>query len=287
MKKRLSHYVDISRIKYPTGIWLLFLPCLFGMFLALKKVPDPSSIEICRMIFLFLIGSVVMRSAGCIVNDLLDQKFDKKVERTKSRPLASGKITRFEAFILLGTLLFLGFLILLQFNSKTILSGVFALLLLATYPLMKRITYYPQVFLGLTFNFGILMSSLAILEKIDVDFILLYFAAIIWTVIYDTIYAYQDVEDDFKIGVKSTALKFGKNPKKILTLLSLTMFLSLIYLGLRTQLNLNFFLIILLASFLLTHKIKNCDFKNSKNCLAVFKYNLWIGILILTAIISG
>ncbi len=287
MKKRLSNYIDLTRLKQPTGIWLLFLPCLFGIALAVKKLPAVTFAEIARMVFLFFIGSVVMRSAGCVINDYFDQKFDKKVARTKSRPLASGKVSPREALILAASLLLLGFLILLQFNLKTILSGFFALALLATYPLTKRITNYPQIFLGLTFNFGILMSSLAIFDGIDSDFVLLYFSAIIWTVIYDTIYAYQDLEDDLRIGIKSTAIKFGRNPQKILLLLSLIMFLSLIYLGWQLQLKPIFFLVILLNAFLLTRKIKNCDFKNSANCLAVFKENFWVGILILTAIILG
>ena len=228
-----------------------------------------------------------MRSAGCVINDLFDKKFDEKILRTKNRPLASGKVSRFEALILLGLLLILGFVILLQFNFKTILSGFFALALVATYPLMKRVTHYPQIFLGLTFNFGILMSGLVFLEKITLDFIILYIAGIIWTVIYDTIYAYQDIEDDLKIGVKSTAIKFKSNPKKILIFLSLTMFLDLIFLGFFKQFSLTFFLIIFFATVLLSEKIRKCDLRTPENCLAVFKSNLWIGILILTAIISG
>ena len=250
-------------------------------------MPDISTFAITKIIFLFFVGSVVMRSAGCVINDLFDKKFDEKILRTKNRPLASGKVSRKEALILLGLLLILGFAILLQFNLKTILSGFFALALIVTYPLTKRVTHYPQIFLGLTFNFGILMSGLVFLEKITLDFIMLYIAGIIWTVIYDTIYAYQDIEDDLKIGVKSTAIKFKSNPKKILIFLSLAMFLDLVFLGFLKQFSATFFLIILFAAFFLSEKIKKCDLQNSENCLAVFKSNLWVGILILTAIISG
>ncbi len=211
----LSNYIKLTRLNQPTGIWLLFLPCLFGIFLALKKLPNFETIEAARIILLFLAGSIVMRSAGCVINDLIDQKFDEKVERTKNRPLAAKKISRRAALILLGVLLFLGFLILLQFNTRTILSGFAALALVASYPLMKRITHYPQVFLGLTFNFGVLMASLALLENIGIGAVILYFACIIWTVIYDTIYAYQDIDDDLKIALKSTQISFNKNPKKI------------------------------------------------------------------------
>jgi len=287
VKNKLKPYIELTRLNRPIGIWLLFLPCLFGIFLALKKAPHADMFFVVRIIFLFFIGSIVMRSAGCIINDLFDQKFDEKVARTKSRPLASGQITRRKALILLGSLLFLGFTILLQFNLKTILSGFLALALVVTYPLMKRITYYPQLFLGLTFNFGILMSGLAMLGQINFDFITLYFAGIIWTVIYDTIYAFQDIEDDLRIGVKSTAIKFQSNPKKILIFLSLAMFLDLILLGFVNNFGPIFFLIIFIASFFMNEKIKKCDLQNSSNCLAAFKANLWIGVLILTAIIFG
>lgn len=284
---KFSSYLKLARLNQPTGIWLLFLPCLFGIFLALKAAPDISTLAITKIIFLFFVGSLVMRSAGCIVNDLFDKKFDEKILRTKNRPLASGKVSRFEALILLGLLLIFGFTILLQFNFKTILSGFFALALVIIYPLMKRVTHYPQIFLGLTFNFGIVMSSLVFLEKITLDFVILYIAGIIWTVIYDTIYAYQDIEDDLKIGVKSTAIKFKSNSKRILISLSLVMCLDLIFLGFLKQFSPTFFLIISFTTFFLSEKIRKCDLQNSENCLAVFKSNFWIGILILTAIISG
>lgn len=284
---QISNYIKLTRLNQPTGIWLLFLPCLFGIFLALKKVVNPDFYEIIHVIFLFLIGAIVMRCAGCVINDLLDQKFDEKVLRTKDRALAAKKITRRKALILLASLLFLGLIILLQFNFHTILSGFLALILVATYPLMKRFTYYPQVFLGLTFNFGILMSSLALLNKITLEALILYFVSIIWTVIYDTIYAYQDIEDDVRIGVKSTAIKFGNNAKKILISLNLVMFLGLVLLGWMANFRAEFFLAILLVDLFLNQKIKTCDFTNSANCLKVFKANIWVGFLILIAIILG
>ncbi len=283
----MLNYIKLARLNQPTGIWLLFLPCLFGIFLALKKLPNPDIFETLRIIFLFFIGSIIMRSAGCVINDLTDRKFDKRVARTKNRPLASGVISQKQALVFLAFLLFFGLLVLLQLNQKAIASGFFALLFVITYPLMKRITYYPQIFLGLTFNFGILMASLAILNKITAEALILYFASIIWTIIYDTIYAYQDIEDDLEIGVKSTAIKFQKNPQKILISLSLIMFLSLIYLGYYAKFGTFFFFTLLLISIFLDNKIKNCDFKSGDNCLKVFKANILVGILILTAIILG
>lgn len=226
-----------------------------------------------------------MRSAGCVINDLFDQKFDEKIARTKIRPLAAKEISRKKALIFLGFLLLIGLMILLSFNDKTIVSGLVALALVVTYPLMKRITYYPQIFLGLTFNFGILMSSLAMIKTINLNTILLYVAAIIWTVIYDTIYAFQDIDDDLRFGVKSTAIKFQKNPKKILGFLSLLMLTILVILGLNADFKLGYFLVILLSCSTLIHQIQQCDF--SKNAAQFFKNNVAIGIGIALAILIG
>jgi 4-hydroxybenzoate polyprenyltransferase len=283
---KIIDYLKLTRINRPTGIWLLFLPCLFGVFLSSKKI-EMDLKDIFYFITLFAFGSLIMRSAGCVINDIFDQKFDSQVKRTKDRPIAAGKISKIEALIFLFLLLICGLIILLQFNYLTILSGFFALILAITYPLMKRITYYPQIFLGLAFNFGILMSALAILQKVDVSFMILYFSSIIWTLIYDTIYAYQDLEDDLKIGVKSSTMKFGENPKIILSILSLTMFLMIFYLGIRESFKLSFFISNFLALIFLNYKIKNCDFKNDKNCLEVFKANFLVGFLILAGIILG
>jgi len=281
------NYIKLIRLNQITGIFLLLLPCLFGLSLALKNIDHfPKSLAIYYLL-LFSLGSVIMRSAGCIINDLLDYKFDQKVSRTKNRPIASGAISKSQALTLLMTLLTFGLIILLQFNQRTFISGFVALVLLATYPLMKRITYYPQVFLGITFNFGILMTSLAVLDKITLLSAILYTSCIIWTLIYDTIYAFQDIEDDLKIGVKSSAIKFSYNPKKILTLLNLLMFLSLIYLGYLANFNPGFFVIILSASFFLDGIISKCDLENPKSCLKSFKMNIWVGLLILLAIILG
>ncbi len=284
---RLSAYIKLARLNQPIGIWLLFLPCLCGIFLSLKEISNPELAEIFRIIFLFFVGSVSIRSAGCVVNDIFDQKFDEKVTRSKSRPLAAKIIKRSEALILLSILLIVGFIILLQFNMQTIVGGFFALSLVITYPLMKRITYYPQVFLGLTFNFGILMSSLATLQTITSSSIIFYLSLAIWTVIYDTIYAHQDVNDDIRIGVKSTAIKFGKNTKKILISLSLVMFLGLVFLGWKESFGPEFFLTILLADMFLNHKIQKCNLENPADCLKFFKSNIWFGILILIAVILG
>ncbi|MBM5781990.1 MAG: 4-hydroxybenzoate polyprenyltransferase [Pelagibacterales bacterium] len=284
--QKAFYYINLARLNRPTGIYLLFLPCLFGIFLSLKKT-DFTLAKSLYFIFIFALGSIFMRSAGCIINDFFDRKFDILVQRTKNRPLASEKITQKEALLFLILLLLVSFLLILQFNKYTILSGFFALILVVTYPLMKRITYYPQIFLGLTFNFGIIISSLAILEKITFECFLLYLSAIIWTLIYDTIYAYQDIEDDLKVGIKSTAIKFGNQPQAILIALTIAMFSLLIYMGISKMFSIWFFALIAAAFIILFTKSITCDFKNPKDCLKVFKDNVFIGSLISLAILLG
>lgn len=283
----ISPYYRLARLNNRVGIWLLFLPCLFGIFLSVKKLPNYDFFYLLEIIAYFFLGSVLMRSAGCVLNDIFDQDFDKKVKRTRQRPIASGQISTKQALAFLAILLFFSLLILLEFNNKTIFAGFASLILVIAYPLMKRITYFPQVFLGLTFNFGILLASLAILEKITPAAIILYLATIIWTLIYDTIYAFQDIEDDLKIGVKSATMKFQKKPKEILLFLNFSMFSLLLLTGYVEKYYSGYFAIILISSFYLTNKIKDCDFKNEKNCMKVFKDNILVGLLILLAIISG
>lgn len=280
----IQNYLQLTRIKKPIGIWLLFFPCLFGLALSSKQNPH---FDFIYFTILFFIGSVLMRSAGCVINDIFDRNFDKNVKRTKERPIASGNISVEGALIFLAILLFLALLILLQFNNQTILLGCASLIFVFSYPLMKRITYYPQLFLGLTFNLGILFASTAILEKITFPHFLLYLSGIFWTLIYDTIYSYQDLEDDLKIGVKSTAIKFGKNPQKKLYFLSAIYFALLVILGIIANLKFAYFPLIILAAAHIICQIKTCDFKNGADCLKKFKSNFWVAIIILTAILLG
>ena len=287
---KIFDFARLIRLNQPTGIWLLFIPCLLGIALCLKIYQLDFDYSIVKIISYFFLGSILMRSAGCIINDLLDIKFDKKVLRTKNRPLASNKISKTQAIILLMILLSLGFLILIQFNFSTILSGIFALFLIFTYPLMKRFFNLPQFYLGITFNFGILMTNLAIIEKIHPSIFLLYFACILWTLIYDTIYGFQDIEDDLRIGVKSSAItinKFFKNPKLVLYILNIVIIFSLILIGIIHNFKNVFFAIILISAIFSFNKIFNCDLKNPKDCLRFFKQNVFFGYIILTAIISG
>lgn len=287
---KIFDYLKLIRINQPTGIWLLFIPCLAGIALSYKITQNNLPFDLLKFILLFFIGSVLMRSAGCIINDLLDQDFDQKVLRTKNRPLASKKVSRKEAIILLFILLDLSFIVLYQFNFATILSGFFALFLVITYPLMKRFFNIPQLYLGLTFNFGVIMASYATINHLTLGHLLLYLALLLWTLIYDTIYAFQDIEDDLKIGVKSSAItinNFFSNPKKILHFLSLTIFFSLLFIGLLNKFNLVFFILALLALGFMTLELNSCNLRNPQQCLKFFKKNIVFGLLILIAIILG
>lgn len=204
------------RLDRPIGVWLLLWPSLWSIALAAdSSAPEIQfhlSKEIC-LYPLFGIGAIVMRGAGCVINDLWDRDLDKMVERTRTRPIASGQISPKQALVFLALLLCTGLIILLQLGLTTILLGCAVIPLIILYPLMKRITYWPQAFLGLTFNFGALMGWSAYTGSIELPALLLYLGSIAWTIGYDTIYAHQDKEDDIMAGIKSTALKFEDNGK--------------------------------------------------------------------------
>lgn len=289
-KNKFDIFIRLARLNRPTAILFLLLPCLFAIFFVTSEqnlFKLLQNIFFLKIILLFAIGSLIMRSAGCVINDIIDRKIDKKVARTSSRPLANQEISLFLAFIFLGFLLLAGFIILLQFNQKTIISGFFALILVIFYPFMKRIIFYPQIFLGITFNFGILMADLALNNQISLSTLFLYISAIFWTLIYDTIYGFQDIEDDLKIGVKSTAIKFRKNPKKILTILAIFMLFFLFLAGFLQKMSIFYFIFILFAAFYKIYLIKKCNYNEPQNCLKTFKKNYIVGFLILFAIIFG
>lgn len=291
MKTTLKTFLELIRIKQSIGSLLLILPCFLAISLIYKTNPEIAFNNLIFTAILFTLGAFLMRSAGCIINDLLDKNFDKKVERTKNRPLASQKISSKMALFFLSILLFLSLLILVQFNYQTIVGGFIALALIITYPLMKRITYFPQIFLGITFNFGIIMAGLALNSSIDFGLIILYLACISWTFLYDSIYGFQDIEDDLRIGIKSSAIIFSKqnfnNPKKSLYKISIITTLFFIMLGVYEELNLSYFLIMIFSGFLILYKIFKCDLKKPVECLKFFKENLWFGLLFLTAILCN
>ena len=279
-------FIELTRLKKPIGYMLLFWPCAWGLTIA-YDFSDNLNIYFYYLI-LFFLGSVLMRSAGCIINDILDRKFDKKVLRTKNRPIASGKISIILGLSYAIMLCLSAFLVLINFNYFTIFIALGSMPLAFTYPLMKRFTYWPQLFLGVTFNYGLILGWSSIFSEISLIPIVFYIGAIFWTLAYDTIYGFQDVKDDEIIGLKSTSIKFKKIPYLFLTLCYSIFFLSLIIIGLLMDLN-NFFYFFLLIIFfhLFLYQIKKLNIKDAKDCLQKFKSNNFLGIIILTGILFG
>ena len=229
-----------------------------------------------------------MRSAGCIVNDILDRKFDQRVDRTQDRPIASGKITIKIGLLYVLILCSLAFLVLINFNYFTIIIALASMPLAFTYPLMKRFTYWPQLFLGVTFNYGLILGWTAVRGDLEIIPILFYFGAIFWTLGYDTIYGYQDINDDEIIGVKSTSIKFKNNPKKFISFSYLVFISTLFIVGFLMDYNIFFYLsLIVTIIHLFYFQVFSLNVNDEKNCLAKFKSNNLLGLIILTNIIIG
>ena len=237
---------------------------------------------------LFLAGSILMRSAGCIVNDIVDKNFDKKVERTKNRPIASGKVPVKLALIYSVVLCGLAFLVLINFNKFTIYMALLSMPLAFTYPLMKRITYWPQLFLGITFNYGLVLAWISISNEVSLVALVFYFGAIFWTLGYDTIYGFQDIKDDEIIGVKSTSIKFKNDPKKFLLFSYLMFVVSLIFVGINMNFKLFYFILLIIPTAqLFIFQIKNLNITDTNDCLAKFKSNNLLGLIVLINIFVG
>jgi len=273
--EKLKIIIELTRLSKPIGFMLLFWPCLWGLTLAYYF--NNETIIYLKYVALFLLGSILMRSAGCIFNDIVDRDFDKKVARTKNRPIASGKISVFESFIYVIILCLASLLVLLQFNKLTIILGMSSMIFAFSYPFMKRITYWPQLFLGLTFNWGIIMGWTAITNNISIEPLLLYISAIFWTLGYDTIYGLQDMHDDEIIGVKSTSIKFKNNPKVFVG--SCYCLCVLFILIMFFMMDLNKYILFFSMPFIVSlfYQIKIFDIKNEKSCLNAFKFNNFSG----------
>ena len=284
--KHLNLFIELTRLNKPIGYMLLFWPCLWGLTLV-YNFNNEIYIYVKYLIF-FLLGSILMRSAGCIVNDIVDKKFDKKVERTKKRPIASEQVSTNLALIYTLVLCFFAFLILINFNLLTITLALVSMPLAFTYPLMKRFTYWPQLFLGVIFNYGLILAWASINNDISITPILFYFGAIFWTLGYDTIYGYQDIKDDEIIGVKSTSIKFKNNPKSFLILCYSIFFVLLILVGVLMQFS-NIFYLTLTITFLhlFFYQIKFLNTKIPENCMKIFKSNNVLGLIVFLNIIAG
>ena len=282
--EKIKIFIQLTRLNKPIGFFLLFWPCVWGLTLAFFFNGEINLYS--KHLFLFFLGSVLMRSAGCIVNDIVDKDFDKKVRRTKERPIASGKITIFEAFVYVILLCSIALLILLQFNLLTILLGLGSMFLAFSYPFMKRITYWPQLFLGLTFNWGIIMGWTSMVNYISIEPVILYLSAIFWTLGYDTIYGLQDIHDDEIIGVKSTSIKFKNNVKVFVGTCYSLCVLCILILGLLMEVDK--YLLALSVFFILSliYQIKIFKTNNPESCLLSFKINNLTGFFIFLFIFS-
>jgi len=276
---QLKLFIDLTRLRKPIGYMLLFWPCAWGLTLAYDFSNDLGMYFF--YLILFFLGAILMRSAGCIVNDILDKEFDKKVSRTKDRPIASGKTSVKLALFYVLILCFCALLVLLNFNTITILLALGSMPLAFTYPLMKRFTYWPQLFLGVTFNYGLLLGWTSVNQNLDIIPILLYIGAIFWTLGYDTIYGFQDIKDDEIIGLKSTSIKFKKKPFIFLLTCYVVLFLMLIFLGISKNFNIFYYTFGLIIMYhLFFYQLKSIDIKDPINCLKIFKSNNFFGFLV-------
>jgi len=282
--EKIKILIQLTRLNKPTGFLLLFWPCIWGLTLA-YYFNNETDLYL-KYILLFFLGSVFMRSAGCIFNDIIDKNFDKKVERTKSRPIAAGKISILESFIYVVALCLISLSILLQFNLLTIILGMSSMILAFAYPFMKRITYWPQLFLGLTFNWGIIMGWSAMTNNISAEPMLLYLSAIFWTLGYDTIYGLQDVHDDEIIGTKSTAIKFKDNIKFFVSACYCLFVLFILILLFMMEISKSNLILVPLLILSLIYQIKIFNIENPASCLKAFKNNNLVGIFTLILILS-
>lgn len=274
-------FVALARLDQPVGVWLLLWPCLWAIGLASDGLPDV------ELLVLFTAGAFVMRAAGCTLNDIFDRDFDARVERTQRRPLPSGAIGVRGAVAFMAVLLAAGLAILLQLNLFAICLGAGSLLLVALYPLMKRITYWPQPFLGITFNYGALLGWAAVQGGIGWPAGLLYVAGIAWTLGYDTIYAHQDKEDDLLIGVKSSALALGEHTRPWLWIFYAAAVAGLAGAGAAAEAAWPYYVGVALAVFLLGWQALRVRIESPPDCLAKFKANSWVGLLVFAGIVAA
>jgi 4-hydroxybenzoate polyprenyltransferase len=264
-------YIKLMRLNKPIGIFLLMWPMLMALWIAGNGKPNPI------IVFIFILGAIVMRSAGCVINDLWDRRFDKFVERTKNRPLAIGAVSTKEALLLFFSLVLIAFILVLQLNVLTLCLSLIALLLASIYPLMKRYIHVPQVVLGLAFGWAVPMAFAALTHQIPSIAWLLYLATGCWAVIYDTEYAMADRCDDIKLGLKSTAILFGKADKIMIGVFQVFLFLLLIKCGLELNLRKIYYSGLFFASFFAIYQQYLIKDRDPKNCIRAFLNNNYLG----------
>ncbi len=282
MPPPLRPYLLLARLDRPTGIWLLFLPGAWGILLA-RIAWGPTL----RLLALFLVGSVVMRAAGCVVNDMWDRDLDARVARTAARPLASGALGMRQAAVLLVGLLCVGLAVLLQLNGTAQIMGACSLILVALYPLAKRFTWWPQLVMGLTFGVGAPVGYAAATGQVDDACVAIYAAAILWDLGFDTIYGFQDMEDDAVIGVKSTSRRFAHMPRRFVGLAYAGCVLALAASGALGGLGLGYAAGLVVATGLLAWQVRLLDIADPRLCLGLFKLNRWVGLAVVAALVAG
>ena len=275
-------YLRLARLDRPIGSWLLLMPCWWSVGLAGMRVEQFPSLW---HVVLFFIGAFAMRGAGCTWNDLVDRNLDRLVERTRSRPIPSGQVTVAEATAFMVAQALIGFLVLIQFNRFTVFTGLASLLVVAIYPFMKRITYWPQIVLGLAFSYGSLMGWPAAFGQLDWPAIVLYAGSISWVIGYDTIYAHQDREDDLLIGIKSTALLFGENTRPMLAGFYSGAVVLIGIAGLTAGGRLIFVLGLIAFAAHLAWQVVRLDVNDSAHCLKLFKSNRNAGLILFGAML--
>ena len=283
---QIKLFIELTRLRKPIGFMLLFWPCVWGLTLAYDFSNNLN--DYFYYLLLFFLGAVLMRSAGCIVNDILDKEFDKKVFRTKNRPIAADQISIKLAIFYVVILCFLALLILSNFNTYTIILALCSMPLAFTYPLMKRFTYWPQLFLGITFNYGLILAWISIANEISIIPMIFYLGAIFWTLGYDTIYGFQDIKDDEIIGVKSTSIKFKNDPKKFLFISYSLFIISLFLVGISMEFKIYYFLFMIIPILhLLVFQVKKLNTSLTMDCLVKFKSNNLLGLIIFINILVG
>jgi 4-hydroxybenzoate polyprenyltransferase len=279
---RTNPYSRLARFDKPAGIYLVLLPALWAVAFAAHNIWS--------MLFYFFVmtlGAIVVRGAGCIINDLWDIEIDKKVTRTKSRPLASGELRKIDAYQMLAALGVLSLMVLLTLPKLSIFFGLLAIIPIIIYPTMKRYNYYPQVFLGMVFNMGVFIAWFAVDPQITLMPFILYAAAAIWTVCYDTIYAHQDIKDDKKAGVKSLAILLGDRTVEVVWKMYQVLALILFIVGLNMHMGILFYLIAAFGAYHLYWQTETLDIKDPKSCAEKFNSNVHFGMIILAAIVIG
>ncbi len=284
MPARVRPYLRLARLDRPIGTWLLLFPCWWGVALA---AADATWVRSLAYFGLFAIGALVMRGAGCTFNDIADRDLDARVARTADRPLPSGQVSLARAIAFLGLQLGLGLVVLLSFNGFTIAVGIASLALVFTYPFMKRITWWPQAVLGLTFNWGALLGWAAIHGRLDPAPLLLYAGGIAWTIGYDTIYAHQDKEDDALVGVKSTALLFGGRSRPWIAGFYALAVLLFAAAGQFAGVGWPYYLFLVLTGAQMAWQVVRVKFSDPADCLAKFKSNRLVGWLLLAGMLAA